>query len=310
MKKITNIDEVNKMFRQQSLHPLVMVGDLSRADSSFFSNEETDYCMYCIILIDEYFGDIKRGSDVIQCKTDMIVQVRPGQPLSIYLNNIRKPRGWMLAFSPELLENCGLGRDFYMFSEFFNQSKGVTLQLSKMERGIALNCMLNINAELMTERDYLSNHMIRLGIGQLLSYCKRFYERIFNTTNRQGMELQARLDSIIDDYLSSGLPEQQGQPTVTWCAQQFNLSPNYFGDLIKRELRITAQEYIHNKIIHAAQQLLKETTMSISEIGEQLGFTYSNHFTRLFKKKTGTSPMEYRRSVYLTRKATQTSSNS
>ena len=57
-----------------------------------------------------------------------------------------------------------------------------------------------------------------------------------------------------------------------------------------------AQDYIQGKILDAAKKLLDTTAMSVGEIAEELGFSYPNHFTRLFKSKTGQSPQQYRKS--------------
>ena len=65
--------------------------------------------------------------------------------------------------------------------------------------------------------------------------------------------------------------------------------------MVKRELNITAQHFIQDKIIQAAKDLLDRTNMTINEIAEQLGFAYPNHFTRMFRSKTGMSPIAYRK---------------
>lgn len=292
MRRVESIEGFNAFFRQRAMHPLVAVGDLSRADLSLF--DPLDFGMYCIVLMDEDFGELVRNGQSVRYRPGTLFSLRPGQEVAMRLDYSRKPQGMMLAFRPELLEKSGLGRDFYMF-QFFQHDDMEALELSQRERGLILNGFANILAELQTPVDYLSNHMLRLGIGHLLSYCKRFYERQFARTLSPGNGLLQRLDATIDAYLSSGLPAQQGQPTVAWCASQFNLSPNYFGDLVKRELCITAQQYIQGKIIAAAQALLKGTQMSVNEIAEELGFAYPNHFIRLFSNKTGLTPLRYRK---------------
>lgn len=292
MRVIREITEFNDIFHQETVHPLVAVGDLSRADLSLF--DPMDFGMYCVVLMDADFGLLVRNGRSVRYRAGTIFSLRPGQVVSMRLDYRVKPQGWMLAFRPELLEKSGLGRDFYMFN-FFSSDDSDALELSSAERGVLLNCYANIYAELNTPSDYLSNHMLRLGIGHLLSYFKRFYERQYEMRTWANHNLLQRLENVLDNYLSSGMPAQQGQPTVAWCAAQFNLSPNYFGDLVKRELHITAQEYVQNKLITAAQNLLRNTQMSVGEIAEELGFAYPNHFIRLFRKKVGETPLKYRK---------------
>lgn len=213
------------------------------------------------------------------------------------LDHTVHPAGWMLAFRPELLEKTGLGRDFYMFN-FFSSDVDEAMELTPVERGIIINCFSNLVAELKSDRDYMSDQLLRLGIGQMLSYFKRFYERQFSHSVSPGASLAERLDNMVDNYLSSGLPAQKGQPTVAWCASQFNLSPNYFGDIIKRELHISAQEYLQQKLIMAAQRLLSDTSLSINDIAEELGFAYPNHFARMFRRRVGVPPLRYRKDLH------------
>ncbi len=289
---VNSIEEFNGYFHQPTLHPLMSVGNLSQADLSLF--EPTDFNMYCVVLMDANFGELVKSGTSIRYQSGTIFSVRPGQVISMNLDYSVKPQGWMLAFRPELLEKSGLGRDFYMFS-FFSHDVNEALTLSQAERGVILNSYANICAELQTPNDYLTNHMLRLGIGHLLSYCKRFFERQFSKHNGQPGNLCERMDKTIDDYLSSCSPAQQGPPTVAWLASQFNLSPNYFGNLVKHEIHITAHEYIQRKIIAAAQSLLIGTTMTVNEIAEELGFDYPNHFTRLFKRNTGMTPLQFKK---------------
>jgi AraC-type DNA-binding domain-containing proteins len=287
-----DIPTLNQYFRQPTLHPLVAAGDLSRADETLF--EEQDLEMYCVILMDSVFGELSKNGRPLPYQAGSIFTLVPGQRVSLKLDYTAKRRGWILAFRPELLVKAGLGRDFYMF-DYFNHDFGTALKLDERERGILAGCYENAFMELLQEPDYLTNHMIRLCIGRLLSYCKRFFEQRYAVRTSPGRNLGRALDTMIDSYLSSGSAAQQGQPNVSWCADQFHLTPNYFGSLVKRELHMSAQEYIQGKIISAAEKLLSTTTMSVGEIAEELGFSYPNHFTRLFTAKTGMSPLQYRK---------------
>ena len=81
---------------------------------------------------------------------------------------------------------------------------------------------------------------------------------------------------------------------MKFCADALNISPNYFGDLIKKETGKSAQEYIHFKLMDLAKLMVLDSSKSISEVAYQVGFKYPQHFTRLFKQLVGQSPLEYR----------------
>lgn len=292
-RKIETIDQFNRFFGQPTLHQHVSVADLSRADLSLFA--PTDLGMYCVVMLDAAFGELHLRNSSIRYGTGTVFTMKPGDIVSMDLDPSARPKGWMLAFRPELIANTGLGRDFYMFN-FFDYEVSEALELKETERRVMMNCFANINAELYSPDDELTGHMLRLGIGQMLSYCRRYYERQFDTRKLKNNDFLIKLESILDNYIgASEMSSRNGQPTVAWCAEQFHLSPNYFGEMVKRQAHMTAQEYIHGKLLEKAKALLRHSDLSVSDVAEQLGFTYSNHFTRFFRTKTGMSPSDYRR---------------
>ena len=94
--------------------------------------------------------------------------------------------------------------------------------------------------------------------------------------------------------MASDKPQITGLPSVAYCANELNLSPNYFGDLVKKETGKTAQEYIQSKLIDVAKDKVFDTSKTVSQIAYELGFKYPQHFARLFKQRVGYSPNEYR----------------
>lgn len=105
-----------------------------------------------------------------------------------------------------------------------------------------------------------------------------------------------RFENLLDDYFKGDKAVKLGLPGVAYCAEQLHLSPNYFGDLIKKETGNTALDYIQCKLIDEAKSRIFEASKSINEKANELGFKYQQHFTRLFKQKTGITPNEYRHS--------------
>lgn len=73
------------------------------------------------------------------------------------------------------------------------------------------------------------------------------------------------------------------------------MSPNYFGDLVRKETGKTAQECIQDKVMAMAKERLIGSDKTVSQIAYELGYQYSQHFNRMFKRAVGMSPSEYRR---------------
>ena len=294
--RVENIEQFNHYFHQPTHHPQVSVARLQDADLSLF--EPTDFCMYCVVLMEVDFGELVLHDTCMRYRGGTMFTMKPGDVVSMNLDSRVKPHGWMLAFRPEQLNGTGLGRDFYMFN-FFEYKVAEALELFDSERRVIINCFNNIYTELQAPDDELTSHMLRLGIGQLLTCCRRFYDRQFDTKDLHSSDLGKRLDKMVDEYLSEGSKKlrTQGPPTVAWCAEQFHLTPSYFGDIVRREMGITPQAFLQTKLIDRAKSLLASQELTINEIAEELGFSYPNHFARLFRQKTGMSPSAFRRQL-------------
>lgn len=294
--RIENIEQFNHYFHQPTYHPQVSVARLQDADLSLF--EPTDFCMYCVVLMEVDFGELVLHDTCMRYRGGTMFTMKPGDVVSMNLDSRVKPHGWMLAFRPEQLNGTGLGRDFYMFN-FFEYKVAEALELFDSERRVIINCFNNIYTELQAPDDELTSHMLRLGIGQLLTCCRRFYDRQFDTKDLHSSDLGKRLDKMVDEYLSEGSKKLRtlGPPTVAWCAEQFHLTPSYFGDVVRREMGITPQAFLQTKLIDRAKSLLASQELTINEIAEELGFSYPNHFARLFRQKTGMSPSTFRKQL-------------
>jgi AraC family transcriptional activator of pobA len=127
-----------------------------------------------------------------------------------------------------------------------------------------------------------------------INYCTRFYDRQFITRETAHRGVLERFEELLNNYFASDKPHTVGLPSVAYCAEELNLSANYFGDLIKKETGKSAQDYIQGKVIDCAKERLFDIDKSVSEIAYELGFKYPQHFTRLFKKKIGVTPREFR----------------
>ncbi|BFK28962.1 helix-turn-helix domain-containing protein [Blautia producta] len=82
--------------------------------------------------------------------------------------------------------------------------------------------------------------------------------------------------------------------SINGLAELYNMSPNYFSSVFKRELDQSAVNYITEVRMEKAREYLKDTDLSVIEIAENVGYEDSQYFFRVFKKTTGVTPLQYR----------------
>lgn len=200
---------------------------------------------------------------------------------------------WTLAFHPDLIRKSNLGERMNRYS-FFSYDVNEALHLSDEERKTIEEFLDKIIKEYSQNLDRHSQHLIISNIELFLDYCLRFYDRQFYTRTNLNTDVVSKFERLLQDYYQTDKAEAIGIPSVSYCGRALNLSPNYLSDLLKKETGKSAQEHIHLFIIEKAKNSLLNSSNSISEIGYSLGFEYPQHFSNLFKSKTGISPRAYR----------------
>ena len=122
----------------------------------------------------------------------------------------------------------------------------------------------------------------------------RFYDRQFYTRTNINKGFVSQFDKALKTYFQSEALDQKGIPNVHYFGSQLNMSTNYLSDMLKKETGKSIKEHIDTYIVDRAKSILLNSNKKISEIAYDLGFGYPQSFTRLFKKKTGLSPVAYR----------------
>lgn len=292
---IKTVTEYNDMLGVETFNPLVSVIDLSEAKP--MRHLRHTFSFYVIYLKEEKNCDLIYGRRYYDYQKGSVVCLAPGQVIGSEDNGeVFQPKGWALCFDPELIRGTSLGKSIKDYN-FFSYEVNEALHLSEQERKIFIECLHLIRQELHHSVDRMSKRLIATNIELLLDYCLRFYDRQFCTRQSMSHDIVARFDSMIADYFENEVTEEDGFPTVKYFANEFNLSPNYFGDLIKKETGIAAQLYIQMKGVEIAKEKLHDPIKTVSQVAYEMGFQYPQHFTRLFKKVTGLSPNEYKVSL-------------
>lgn len=291
--KLSSVDKYNKLYGLETLHPLVSIVDLTKA-TKVVNHIRMDYGLYALFLKGGKECDIKYGRRNYDYQEGTIVSFAPGQVIEVnMIKDEVRPKVYGLLFHPDLIRGTSLGAEIKKYN-FFSYSVHEALHLSERERTVVMDCFTKIESELEHGIDKHSKQLITINIELLLNYCLRFYERQFITREIANRDILQKFEQYLNEYWESNISIENGLPSVSYFADKIHLSPNYFGDLIKKETGKSAQEYIQFKLIERAKDQIANTSLTMSRIAYELGFQYPQHFGRLFKKSTGMTPSEYR----------------
>ena len=292
MRRFETISDYNTFNNNETLHPLVSVVDLSKANPR--QGSKMYFGFYTIFLKDVKCGDLVYGRHTYDYQEGTLVFLAPGQVAGINSNGeTYQPKGYALVFHPDLIHGTSLGKHIQDYT-FFGYQSNEALHLSERERKIVLDCFSKIQYELEHAIDKHSKKLIVDNIELFLNYCVRFYDRQFITRDNAHKGILERFETLLNEYFQADKAQTSGLPSVASCANELNLSAGYFGDLIKKETGKTAQECIQTKVIDVAKEKIFDQNKSVNQIAYELGFKYPQHFTRLFKQRVGQSPNEYR----------------
>ena len=136
----------------------------------------------------------------------------------------------------------------------------------------------------------------------------KYYQQIFQSTDNLPDLLQEMLVRITFPLLDKEvIPYDafkttmmqyivQNLPIITLdsAADKAHLTPPYFSKVFKEEFRINFIDYLKDLRIAQVKTLLQDAALSMEEICNRVGYTNNAYFTRLFKKETGLTPIQYR----------------
>ncbi|MCG2590859.1 helix-turn-helix domain-containing protein [Rhodohalobacter sulfatireducens] len=295
--QIASIHEIHQFLGLgKPKHPLISVFKFGQ-EQSHSINENFKYSLglyqisikgNCPYTISKYG---RNSYDFQECS---MVFTSPNQVLEV--NNAYKIEDddcWTLVFHPDLIRKSELGKQIDDFS-FFNYASNEALHLSGEERKTITDISQKIIKEYSQNLDRHSQTLIISNLQLLLNYCVRFYDRQFYTRTNLNKDVVSEFEEVLKAYYKSDKQVESGIPSVQVCARKMNISPRYLSNLLRKETGKNTQEHIHHFIIEKAKTLLLGSSKRSSEIAYDLGFEYPQYFSKLFKKCTSMSPIEYR----------------
>jgi AraC-like DNA-binding protein len=297
-----NFKNITEFNRAQGLpepeNPLFTIGkkklNADEIQNCVSSNKEVSYTnqFYIISLKNIVSGEIIYGRTKYDSSTGTLLFSAPNQTYTVK-DIVISSEAWFIAFHEDFIRGLDI-RKLIKHCNFFNYNVNEALHLSPKEEQTIKSIFRNIETEYQNNQDEFSKEIIIAHLETLLKYADRFYKRQFLNRKEINKNLLTRFKEVLNTYFESGQQLEKGIPTVEWLANQIGVSHRYMSDTIKAETGKTAIDQVNLYLIEEAKNMLLAPNASISETAYKLGFEYPQYFSRLFKKKTGMSPTEYR----------------
>jgi len=234
------------------------------------------------------------GTHTIDFKTFAV------KPYQIYFMTPGQVHGWqfegqvegyVLNFSVNFLQSFLQKPDYLEQFPFFSGE----VDESVIDLPEALHQPVSAIFEAMLQegekRERLSVDMIQVLMIQLFIQVARIsLERSSHQTSNYNYLLLRNFQKLIEKHYNKlKLPKEY--------AELLFITPNHLNALCNSTLGMSAGEVIRNRVILEAKRLLTNKDMTITEIAYLLNFTDNSYFTKFYKKHTGQTPEEFRRSM-------------
>ena len=302
MTNIERVRTITEFHRTRQLpaphHPLISVIDYSQVNiMPEYIDRSWVFDFYFISLKRNFSAKIKYGQQSYDFDEGVMFFIGPGQVFKVD----RDPgtsdgrSGWMLLIHPDFFWNTSLSKHIKRY-EFFGYSINEALFVSNREELTMMDIIENITREYNANIDKFSQNIIISQIETLLNYSERFYNRQFLTRKKANHQILERMEVVLTDYFNADNLIGKGLPTVGYLGEILCVSPKYLSSLVSSLTGRSALQHIHEKLVEKAKEKLSVTQLSVGEIAYALGFEHPQSFSKFFKSKTNSSPLEFRRS--------------
>ena len=164
-----------------------------------------------------------------------------------------------------------------------------TDELSDLQRTFAdLESFANANKE-----DIFTKEIIASGIRAFIyKVCRIVSLRIKQS---EYIKVNTRKYEYFKQFFALLATAYKQHRNVNWYAEQLHLSTKYFTTLIRQVSGRTTIDWINDRVIYEAKNLLLYSEMSITEIAYHLNFPSASFFSKYFKNIVGVNPSEFRK---------------
>jgi AraC family transcriptional activator of pobA len=291
LKAVKSIDSTNRCF---GIFPFEQFGGPGEVIPPFRSST------YVAALVTEGTGSIHLDGVPYHVQPGTLYFLRPWTVRAIRKND--QWHGYVLMFTSEYVAKRSVLSDPMREYPFFRKGAQPLIHITPDESTELHHQFESINTEFghptrsKADRLDLVYHLLQA----LFIKSRHIYRETLSAIDySQPVSLVERFQSLLQMYY---LPDpNQETPivlTVHEAADRLHIHPHYLSDILKKYTGKTALQHIRERTAFEAQNLIRNTDLTVAEIGYQLRFEDPSNFTKFFKSITGVTPRAYREQLY------------
>ena len=143
-------------------------------------------------------------------------------------------------------------------------------------------------------RNQKDKEALEISRSLLMPVVSRIVGYLVAPARKPDAHLHARRNSPVQSAKEFLQANMRSHDTVRELAERFGLSPQYFGELFKKETGLTVKEYQTKVRAHRAMELLRDSDLKVTDIAHEVGMEDLAYFSRIFKKQYRLSPRQLR----------------
>lgn len=284
MRNIPTYDFHKTKYGSELLIDVVALKDIKKYLSDYSLHALT---YYDITLITDGEGFFRIDETNHQVKVSDVLFSQPYQLREWDTQHIAD--GYALIFEEEFLLSFFNDPNFInnisFFKKYCNNSR-LELSTSVFEQ---INFLMQQIKDEIDKYAVKNKHILRALLYQVLMTLDRAF------IEQYAIAPQSDSHNYVDRFLTFVHADFQINHEVQYYAEKLYLTPNYLNELVKKVTGMPAKQIIQTKLINESKKYLLYSDLTVAEISERLSFETPSYFIRFFRKRTGCTPLQYRK---------------
>lgn len=280
---IYNIDQFHYLGTERGFYANALSAHLAQHEHIILAPHKHDF--FLCVLVTKGYGAHEIDFNTYSVKPGCLFMLFPGQ---VHTWNLSADIDGYILFHTKEFYNLNFTHEKIENYPFFNSINNSPLLILKDENFDKVRAIFQEIIEEYKKSELMKFQKLCSLKNVLYIELSRLYlpEKIRQKQNENYLSKLRRLEELINTHFKKIKSPKD-------YARMMNVSEKHLNRICKECLNITTSELISNRIILEAKRMLMHSKYSVSEIAAELGYFENSYFFRLFKKKTGNTPMEF-----------------